>query len=735
VLALYRLTIFLSAALLFLVQPMFTRLLLPLLGGAPGVWSAAQVFFQLTLLAGYAYAHLTTTWLGVRLQARAHALVLLAPFLVLPISLWHAAAPPPDASPVPWLVLTMLTTVGLPFFVLSAGGPLLVRWFSTSAHPRAVAPYALHPLGNLGSLVGLFAYPLLIEPRLHLRAQASLWSWLYGALVLLMMACAVFVQRPPEAAETDRVDAAAAPGPRRIFRWIALGFVPSSLMLATTNHLTADVAAVPLLWILPLALYLLSFILAFLPEPLVSPRVLVAAAPAAVVLGLVDAAAPVLQLVGLRLVMGLAVFFVLATVCHSELARDRPPARHATGFFLWIALGGVLGSAFCALLAPLLFDTVIEHAVSLVAAAFVLPALAAPAPAAVAESPAPAEPPARPLRVELGLSLAVGVACGLGMLFNRAGRLADPLALAIGLGALAHLVHVAAPRPLFLGLSLAASLAVVHRIELRADGALLRDRSFFGALAVTQQGSQRLLSHGATLHGIQAVTPGPSSAPAAPLAYYGASGPIGQLFLRGPVPADARVAVVGLGVGSLIAYAQPTQRWTFYELDPAVARVAQDPRYFTFLAEARAPYDLVLGDARRSLAASHEQFSLIVLDAYSSDAVPVHLLTREAVALYLRRLTEGGVIALHISHRHLDLLAVVSGIAGSLGIPCLHQNAGVSRAEAASGLRSSHWAILARRPEDFGVLAGDPRWSPPPAGGQVVWTDDASSLLPIWSGG
>ncbi len=262
---------------------------------------------------------------------------------------------------------------------------------------------------------------------------------------------------------------------------------------------------------------------------------------------------------------------------------------------------------------------------------------------------------------------------------------------------------------------------------------LLYGRSFFGAFRVTEQKveglARRSLYHGATLHGAQLVDP---SASAEPLSYYGATGPAGQLFLRGPIRPDAHIAVVGLGVGSLMAYAQPDQRWTFYEIDPRMVEIARDDRLFTFLSHARAPYDVVLGDARRSLSATTARYALIVLDAYSSDAVPLHLLTREAVAVYLSRLEERGLIALHVSNRHLDLAPVVAAIADALGLVCLDQNAAVSPSASARGHSSSHWSLLARRREDLGVLADDPHWHPPgPA--RVLWTDDEASLVQVWA--
>jgi hypothetical protein len=376
-----------------------------------------------------------------------------------------------------------------------------------------------------------------------------------------------------------------------------------------------------------------------------------------------------------------------------------------------------LGGAFAALAAPILFHTVAEYAVTLVVAAFLLPA---------------AEP-ARPLHVELGTAALAGLACALGLVGKRHGFLADAGVTLVAFGAVALLLLVASPRPAILGATLGVTLFFSHLFALRADGVLLHDRSFFGAFKVTEQApggaGRRSLYHGATLHGVQATAP---EAREEPLSYYGVDGPAGQIFLRGPIGPDARVAVVGLGVGSLMAYAQPGQRWTFYEIDGAVATIAEDPRLFTFLSSARAPHEVVLGDARRSLSASTDRYALIALDAYISDAVPVHLLTREAAEMYLAHLDHGGLIALHISNRHLDLGPVVAALADALGLVCLDQNATPSPSAAARGASPSHWAILARRREDLGALADDPRWHPP-GPRRVLWTDDAASIMDVWA--
>jgi hypothetical protein len=474
VLPLYAAAVFVSAALLFTVEPMFARLLLPILGGAPAVWSTAQVFFQVTLLAGYGYAHVSVGKLGVRRQARAHLVVLLLPLLALPLGLGRAPPPPLSQSPVPWLLFTMLITVGPPFFALSAGGPLLQRWFAATGHRRAQDPYFLYAASNLGSMLGLLAYPTLVEPLLRLSAQTTAWAWIYGVLVLLMAACAFFVREGPAPLPVTppREEREALPA-RRVLRWIALAFVPSSLSLAATTHLTDDIASAPLLWIVPLTLYLLTFVLAFARRQLIPHQAVLAAVPAAIVLGVVAAAGPIAGPVLLFLGIVLAAFFVVALACHGELARDRPPPGHLTAFYFWVSVGGALGGTFAALLAPLLFRTVAEYSVTLVAAAFVLPGRRR------AESP--------PRQVELGMAALVGLACAAVIAGKRAGFLVEPAAASVALAALVFPLLLAAPtKPSRLGVSLGVVLLAAHLFQLRADGVLLYDRSFFGAFRVTE---------------------------------------------------------------------------------------------------------------------------------------------------------------------------------------------------------------------------------------------------------
>jgi hypothetical protein len=725
---LFTLAILLSAALLFLVEPMFARLVLPRLGGSPAVWNTAMLFYQVVLLAGYAYAHLVTARLRARRQAALHAAVLLVPFLVLPLGIPPRWVPPVERSPIPWLLALMLVRVGPPFAVLSATSPLLQSWFARTGHRAARDPYCLYAASNVGSLLGLLSYPFLIEPRLRLGAQSALWEAGYGLAALLLLGCAAVAWRSvkgPSAEPGGLQDPAVALEAEPITRrrralWVLRAFVPSSLMLSVTTYLSTNLTPFPLLWVLPLALYLLSFVIAFA----VRARFFLRLLPFALAITLVPlggAMAGVLQVPLWAMVsLHLLTFFAAALACHGALAADRPAPQHLTGFYLWLSAGGALGGAFNALLAPLLFTAIEEYPLGLVLACLAMPALAA----------------GRSRRLARLFDLAVPVAVGglsLG-LFALTPSLQLPApwiepALRFGLPVVLCLLFL--PRPVRFGLGIAALLAVnIWRVGLW-ERPLYVERSFFGISRVTvdEELQRHFLMHGDTLHGAQSLEPGRRCQA---LTYYYASGPIGQVLTEW-LGGRERIAVVGLGTGSLAAYSQPGQRWTFYEIDPAVARIAGDPRYFTYLSDCAPDARIVLGDARLSLAGETGQYDLIVLDAYSSDAIPVHLITREALAMYLERLAPGGLLAFHISNRYVDLEPVLSALAEDAGlVATIRNDFTVTTDEKAAGKSTSRWIVLVRLPEDLGPLARDSRWGPlQPRAGLAPWTDDYSSVVSV----
>jgi hypothetical protein len=728
---LFALTLLVSASLLFCVQPLIAKMILPLLGGSPSVWNTCMVFFQAMLLCGYAYAHSATVSLGVRRQAVLHLGLLAVPLLVLPFVITTDAVRSlsPSANPTGWLLGLLLTSVGLPFFVVATTAPLLQMWFAETRHLSGRDPYFLYGASNFGSMLALLGYPILMEPNMRLAQQSVVWAVGYGMLAALTLACAFVVLRAPRdlPRTLDRpTEEESAPGSPRVSQrlsWVALAFVPSSLLLGVTSYISTDVAAVPLLWVIPLALYLLTFVLAFAKRETLPLRWMGRAMRLVIVVLVVVICLGAVQVIFIPL--HFLMFFLAAMVCHGELARRRPDVRHLTEFYLAISVGGVLGGVFNALVAPVVFDRVVEYPLAIALACLALPS--------VVSNPGSRGLKARTL--DFALPLALGVIVVAARL-----RLGDQPALAwspgdIKMKVLYSLGGVAcfsfAERPLRFALGIAALLATGM---LMSEGQVLhRQRSFFGTIRVirVEPGPYHQLIHGNTLHGQQSLDPGRSREP---LTYYHRTGPIGQVFdVHGKRTDRLNVAIVGLGTGSLAAYAQPGQRWTFYEIDPSIARIASNPTYFTFLRDCRASaWEVLLGDARLRLrSAPAHDYGLIVLDAFSSDAVPVHLLTREAIDLYRSKLTPDGIIAFNISNRYLDLTSVVGALARAEGLVCrVRQDLQLSPDDLRMGKSTSIWAIMANHEDALGCLAEHPAWVVPAASRrEAAWTDDFSSIL------
>jgi hypothetical protein len=711
-LPLYGITIFLSAALMFLLQLVFARMVLPLLGGSPAVWNTAMVFYQAVLLAGYGYAHwLTSTFRG-RAQFKIHALVLLLSLIALPLAIPQGWQPPAESNPIPWLLGMLAYAIGAPFFAISTTSPLLQRWFSMTGHRDAADPYFLYAASNVGSLVGLLGYPLLLEPLTTLRWQAGAWSIGFGLLILLALACGWQARGGKRAGEENHVSGNGDKiTPGRRLQWVALAMVPSSLMLSVTSYVSSEIAAVPLLWVLPLALYLGSFVIVFARRSILPPRFYRGALPllliALVMVLATGATTPMVHLAAFHLL----VFFVAALVCHGELAADRPSAARLTEFYLWMSVGGVLGGCFNALLAPLLFNGLHEYPVMLVALAW------------VGLSRGSGKPAIRDLPMAMIPGL-IAVICILFLSGDEEGRTLRNLA---SFGVPAFLCYLMSKGAFRFALAIGGVLLASRFAPEQGMKTLFADRSFFGIHRVTSDGKFNYLFHGKTVHGIQSLDP---AARKTPLSYYHPGGPLGQIFATRDFP---RVAAVGLGAGAAAMHGKPGQDFTFYEIDPVVKRIASDPRFFTYLAESPAKVDFVIGDARLKLAESPGSYDLIILDAYGSDSVPVHLLTREALQMYVGKLAPKGVIALHISNLHMDLRPVIGNLAEDLKLACLCQeDADFPEDQATAGRSPSLWAIVAGEAADLGELRDDPRWQvlePDPR--SKVWTDDYSSILPL----
>ncbi|MEA2492231.1 MAG: hypothetical protein QOJ29_142 [Thermoleophilaceae bacterium] len=647
---------------------MVAKMILPLLGGVPAVWTTSILFFQAVLLAGYAYAHFSVNRLGSRRQAVVQVVLVLVPLALLPIGLPDDWTPPTDANPIPWLLGVLAVAAGGPLFVVSSTGPVIQRWFASTPHRGARDPYFLFAASNLGSLLGLLLYPLLLERTLSLDDQAGAWAIGYGALVILTLACAVALWRsdaqPEEAPQ-------AVPNRARRARWVALAFVPSSLMLGVTAQITSQIAPIPLLWVAGLALYLLTLVAAFALRHPMPPRWLLRLLPALVLL--------VVFFTFLRptyspwvLLLHLVTFVVAAYVCHGQLAADRPPTRHLTDFYLWLSVGGALGGVFNGLIAPLVFSRLAEYPLALFLACLLRPRFLAP---------------------------------------NR---------------------FSARPRGLLVLAFVALVLAALVTTAGQAN-VLKADRSFFGVYTVKlldrDQGRYHALVDGNTLHGMQSLDPARAGEP---LLYFYRGSPIAQVFraVHERKPA-ARVAVVGLGAGSLACYAKPGDRWTFFELDPDIERIANDRKLFTLLPRCDRSARVVLGDGRLSLAKEpNARYDLIVLDAFNSESVPVHLLTREALAIYRRKLATGGVVVFNMTNHFLDLHTVLANLATDAGWTAFERDD--LHAGRANGRAPSRWVAMAASPADLGTLPAIAGWRQlEPDAAKRLWTDQYSNVLSV----
>ncbi len=755
---LFAITLFVSAALLFLVQPLLARMVLPLLGGAPAVWNTCMVFFQAALLAGYAYAHTVPARLGVRRHAVLHLGLLLLALTVLPLRLPGWYPNPDDYHPILWLIGLLLISAGLPFLIVAASSPLLQRWFTNTAAPAARDPYFLYGASNLGSILGLLAYPFLLEPTLSLANQSLLWTAGYGLLVLLIGACAVCLWRASltpsplvgegGVAKPQNSSPPAPPLPHkgggskteitfaRRARWVLLAFTPSSLMLSVTAYLSTDVAAVPLLWIAPLTLYLLTFVLTFARQPPFSQNLLTRWMPLAVLPVVLTMLCQGTELPALlHIVLHLIGLFWIGLVCHGELAKDRPPSEHLTEFYLWLSVGGVLGGAFNAMLAPLIFSSVLEYPLVLV-----LACLLRPAPTVKKGDERDARP-STPRLLDWLLPVGLGVATALLVLGVQAsGVAAGPLSIGLMFAPPLLICYLFLFRPVRFGLGVAALLLAGSLYSGLYGGTELRLRSFFAVHRVTvdPSGRFRQLVHGDTVHGRQSLRPGEEGEP---LTYYYRDSPVGQIFTalhyndpENRDPRLKRVGVVGLGAGALCCYAGQNQRWTFYEIDPAVEYIACKSDLFTFYRDCPAEKSVILGDARLSLQHSDQRFGILVVDAFNSDAIPVHLLTREALKVYLDHLDDDGILIFNISNRYLDLQTVIADLARNRteGPPliCYYQDdRDLDDLDKQEGKASSQWMILARNAAAFKGLVGNTLWHTAPGREGTAWSDDYTNLL------
>lgn len=663
VLAIFTATLFLSALLLFSVQPMFAKMVLPQLGGSPSVWAVSTCFFQAVLLLGYCYAHLLNRFVAPHLAPLVHLAVLAVAYLAMPIGLPVNASEPPADGAYLWLIGILAAGVGLPFFAVSANAPLLQAWFSRTGNAHADDPYFLYGASNLGSLLALLSYPVIIEPVLGLGEQSSVWTIGFVMLATAIAVSGVVMVALGRDAAIPSIERAAhdhAPlSVSQRARWVLFSAVPSGLLVAFTTHLSTDIAAAPFLWVVPLALFLLTFVLVFREKPVISHALLVRIQPLLISLTILTLIGTVFDWWQSSLV-AFSSFMVTTLVAHRALYEDRPAASHLTEFYLWMSLGGVLGGMFAAIIAPQIFNATYEF----------------------------------PLLLTLGMLCRPGVFGSFDNAEKRTFGIASIVAIsALGLGfAVQHLYSD--QRAMEIGIytiAIGTAFLIVYgqyaKLQVLIVGAMASvviflpsnlnrgdpSRSFFGVIRVleSENGDVRRFLHGTTSHGAQRLkdAQGKVIMPPVPATYYHPASPMAMAVqvardASGKPSSEFRAGIIGLGVGSMACYSKPDEAWRFYEIDAAVVAVAADPKRFNFLSACRPNADVVLGDARLTVAKEQQHsFDYLQIDAFSSDAVPTHLLTAEAVKLYLDKLTSKGVLAMHVSNRHLDLAPVAAAAA------------------------------------------------------------------------
>lgn len=728
----YSTTLFVSAFLLFLVQPMVGKMVLPLFGGVPAVWNTCMVFFQVSLLIGYAYTHISIKWLGPRRQALLHVVLLLAPLTVLPILITHDSSPSAGTNPMVWLLGSLLVKVGLPFFAVSSTAPLLQRWFASVGHPLSGDPYFLYAASNFGSFLALLGYPVVFEPLMTLSQQSRIWSGVYGLLILMMVICGVMLWRTERtkvsqdnsARSADPLSRVNTPSGRLRLFWIFASFVPSSLMLGVTTHITTNLASLPLLWVLPLALYLLSFIFVFARKKILPHTVMVKIMPLIII-----PAAPIFfvsikYMEWLIIPAHLFLFFITVMVCHGELARSRPSAQYLTEFYLLISCGGVLGGFFNALAAPVLFNRTVEYPLVMILACLLMPG---------------SQPGQRkPILQMSDVLFPMILACfNFAIIFSAKTLEVDlnSTVFVLFFGPAALVCYGFKQRPARFALTfgmIIISIAVFF--DLQKGEPLYTSRNFFGVkrVVINPEGNMRELYHGSILHGAQLLDPGRKNEPTT---YFHQSGPIGDIFsVFNTADMKPVVAVIGLGTGSIASYARPGQHFVFYEIDPAVKQIAQDRLFFSFLENAQMKYDIVIGDGRLTMNDAHDyQYGMIILDAFSSDAIPIHLLTKEAIELYVSKIVPEGILAFHISNRFLELEPLMGRVAKELGLECLaRQDLFIQKGKDYQGKKESHYVIMGRSNRVMSHFLTYSDWYRVSENPEIpLWTDKYSNIISL----
>jgi hypothetical protein len=720
---LYAVTLFISAFLLFSVQPMVGKYLLPLMGGGPSVWNTAMLFFQLLLLGGYAYAHGMARFLKPRTQHYIHVALLLLAALSLPLTL-PAGADPTGHNPLLWQLSTMVLMAAAPFFILSSTAPLLQQWFAKTNHAKAENPYFLYVASNIGSMLALLSYPIVIEPMLHLYDQSIVWSYGYGLLAVLLIICGLVskfsAQRDGEILIHEEDEAITW---KRRLTWLLLAFVPSSLMLGVTTFITTDVTTVPLFWVIPLALYLLSFIIAFSEKPALSlPLTRIVQAISALFLLFLMILNSMMLLWNVA-VIHLLFFFFTALMCHQELAALKPKARHLTEFYLIMSLGGALGGIFNSLLAPLIFELPYEYMIVIILSLFCR---------YVSDSNQPSLQLSwawiRDFRTYGWKILLIAVLGIIAAISNV--KLVDLFcALAIPFLCFSYFNR----RWLFGVLYLAAVLLnpLVSWQNLTKTIAIARN--YYGVILVQDKDGVRLMTHGVTNHGGQALDPDKKF-----FAYYGPGSGLADIYQTSYMKGDRyqNIGLLGLGTGSTACFYNAENRhFDYFEIDPNVIAIAENPEYFTYLSDCGANYTIHEGDGRLLMASMADQkYDFILVDVFTSDNIPMHIITRNAVEIYQKKLKPDGILLFHTSNRFFNLAPELGAIAEAMGGKAM-KKINIPKDDTSSGLRTS----LFNYPSSYVVIAGDqvmeelkhidPAWTDIEADSRRPWTDDYANIL------
>lgn len=732
--------VFLSAGLVFLIQPFFARLLLPQFGGSPSVWNTCTVFFQTTLLLGYCYTWVSTKWLSRRNQIGLHCFLLPVTLLQVPIGLRLLDSDTASLSPAMQVLLMMTLSIGGPYFAVSTTTPLLQHWFSTSQHKLARDPYFFYSISNSGSILGLLAYPFVVERLFDLSSQGLTWTIGYCILVGLTITCGYLTLREcrhnavdpvegvsetettnSESSNTTALNHQPMTGVRRL-RWVVLAMVPSAMMLAVTTRITTDVAAIPLLWVLPLVAYLATYINAFARRPLLKlDRMLPILFPALMTAAWFSLVNPGNYI---RAAAEIVVFLICGTVLHGELAADRPSVKYLTEYYFWMALGGCLGGTFVGIIAPAVFPSYVEFPVMLVLAALTQQ-----------EVPRVEAGGIRKLLRIVGTIAICGTAIAISLTDVWAAAFTTT-AQVVGYGMLGVFFLTNHSR----GVALSMALVLIPPAVVPATNTIARARTFFGVHEVVYEegitgtgAPYRLhsLIHGTTIHGEQVVSP--ASLNCTPRTYYVSSGPIAEAMTVATESKQRRtIAVVGLGSGALMSYSRAGDQFDFFEIDPAVKEIAEDPKLFTYLSCGDGKQEVIIGDGRLKLAeALPETYDVIVLDAFGSDAIPIHLLTAEALDLFMSRLRYTGVLVVHISNRHLDLEPVLGQYAKNRQLHSLAcKKSATTLMELSQGQSPTHAVVVTRSEKVKSSLSALRGWHPT-RNDTALWTDSYSSVLDV----